>query len=409
MTAGAHKEAARPALARSVSRCVQLLAETDPPAAAQTAQALARVIGRLRALADAPADPAHASLVVGSGLSPEMVTWALRETFSDPLARAVRAAAPAARPALGAVILASNVFLAGFQPIAALLLEGAVVLVKASSRDDAFPRLLAQLLAEVDAQVAERLEVVTLDAEEPTQFQALFARVDHVVAFGSDRTVAEIGQQIPAGTRADLHGHGFGVLWVPSGVEPDAADYDAMALDVAAYDQRGCLSPWAVIVEGGATDRGERVAKGLAGALEDLAPALPRGKLTQAAQAAELQWRGVARACGTLFPGRSHAVSFEGDTPVRPTPGQRNVCVLSSENRAHTLARLQTAGRHLSAVGVVGGMAEAGDLTAALQAAGMGDAHLEPPAAGLDASGPPKLTKPWPRICPAGQMQRPVS
>jgi hypothetical protein len=72
---------------------------------------------------------------------------------------------------------------------------------------------------------------------------------DHVHAYGRDATLRTIEASLPPGALLWGHGTGLGVAVV------DADDVDAsaqaLAADVVAFDQRGCLSPRIALVCGG--------------------------------------------------------------------------------------------------------------------------------------------------------------
>jgi hypothetical protein len=70
--------------------------------------------------------------------------------------------------------------------------------------------------------------------------------------------------------------------------------------------------------------------------------------------AAQLQWRGVAAARGELFERDGYAVSWEGDSPLRLSPGWRNVSVLECGGAADLGRRLTPLGVHLKALAVAG-------------------------------------------------------
>lgn len=365
----------------------------------------------LRALAQAArgvADPdtalgAHArdALVASTGLTASMVDWALATNVApDDLDASLRRLAaglawPAsehdvlvAPPRLAVTILAGNVFTAALRAVAVPLLCGAPVVVKASSRDDVFPRLLKRALAAADAEVAPALEVLTFPGGPGPLEDALLAEADVVSVYGADATVRSIRARASPTTRVVGHGHGLGVVYVEAAALPsiDHAHQVAeeIALDVAAFDQRGCLSPHAVWVQrGGAVD-----GLGLAHLLADhglarLADTLPRGALPTDAASAQLQWRGVAAARGTLLERDGYAVSHEGDAALRVSPGWRNVAVHDAEHVDDFAARVQPLGAHLKAVGV------AGSVDARRQVA----RTLRPTLA--------------PRISPVGRMQTP--
>jgi hypothetical protein len=102
-----------------------------------------------------------------------------------------------------------------------------------------------------------------------------------------------------------------------------------------------------------------------------------------AAGAAQLQWRGVATVRGELLEGDGFAVSYEGEGPLRLSPGYRNVLVLDASSAGAFAASLEPIGVHLKCVGVAGDRAQRELVARAL---------------------PPPLA---PRVCVAGYMQRP--
>jgi hypothetical protein len=338
---------------------------------------LASLAEAARSLAD-PSTPTgaqvRADVARTSGLSGAMVDWALRtnvapDDLSEELARlaaplrAGDGAGPrallAAPPRLAAVVLAGNVFTAALRAVAVPLLAGTPVVLKASSHDDAFPRWLERALLQTNAAVGQAVGVVTFAGGDEALEDALFAGADVVSVYGSDATVQSIRARLPATTRLVAHGHGLGVAYVPAaalGSEAEArAVAEAVALDVAAFDQRGCLSPHGIFVERGGAIDGLGLSRLLAGGpLDALERSLPRGPLPVDAGAAQVQWRGVAAARGVLFERDGYAVSHEGDAALRVSPGWRNVGVYGLAGFAAFVERLRPLGVHLKAVGVAG-------------------------------------------------------
>src|SRR5207248_1555027 len=82
---------------------------------------------------------------------------------------------------------------------------------------------------------------------------AALGRAEVVVATGSDATLAALVPRL--GRRLIAHGPRWSVAVVERAA---AAEVDAIALDVALHDQRGCLSPHAVYVTGDARGFAER-------------------------------------------------------------------------------------------------------------------------------------------------------
>jgi len=350
---------------------------------AQIAEALADAWERIADPERALGRAARGRLPASSGLTLPMVAWALSTTLGgarESLAALAREMAPppgviATPHRLGALILAGNVFTACVQPLSVALLARSPLLVKASSADDVLPRLFVDALREVDPELAAAVLVVSF----PRGTEALEATILHhaaaVSVYGSDSTLAAIRARTDANTTFIAHGHGLGLGWVDAGEDVEEAA-GRFALDVAAYDQRGCMSPHAIAIERG----GEAFARELARALERIAVELPRGPLSTQVGATQMQWRGVAAARGVLHEGDGWAVSFEPVAAPRLSPGARNVMVFEAGGLESFAERASVIGPHLKTLGV------AGDLERV--------ARVLPPGVS-------------PRVCPAGTMQTP--
>lgn len=301
-----------------------------------------------------------------SGLTSQGVAWALDTTLSamtESAFREVLDRAEAATPGGGitprglvVVVLSANVSTAPFFALAMPLLFGNAVVAKASHRDDVGARAFLRALASVDATFAESLDVVTFEGGDAAREEALLARANALVVYGGDATVAELARRAPRTTTVVPHGHGLGIGVLPRSVASDvaarASALERFALDVAAYDQRGCLSPHALVVEGDAS-LARSVARELADRpLARYAKSLPRGPLPSAMSAPQLAWRSAAVTRGELFEGDGFATSAEPDSAIRPSPGYRNVQVVACDDARAIAARVAPLGAHLKVVGV---------------------------------------------------------
>jgi hypothetical protein len=363
---------------------------------ASIAESVGAAWGRIADPERALGRAAREQLPASTGLTLPMVAWALASTFDragpEQLASLVRQMEPPegsiAAPARSSVlVLAGNVFTACVQPWTLSLLARAPVLVKASSKDDTLPRLFHAALAEVDEGLADACGVVTFPGGTPSLEATLLSRADVVSVYGSDATVASIRARLSGGTELVRHGHGLGVGFVGrralASEETTRAAAAAFALDVAAYDQRGCMSPHAIWVERGAPIDALGLTRALASELERCGKEIPRGALPTEVGAAQLQWRGVAAARGELLEGDGWAVSYEAGAALRVSPGWRNVMVLDAPGPEAFARSLSPLGVHLKALGVAGSAEERRAIALSL---------------------PPSLA---PRVCAAGEMQRP--
>jgi hypothetical protein len=320
-----------------------------------------------------------------------MIDWALSTTLQTVAEDALAACLDEHRRALigrthvparlHAVVLSSNLFTACVKPIVWSLLSRAPIALKVSIEDEGFAELFALAVLLADEQVGEAILCVRFGRAEEDLTRRLFSGADTVSIYGSDHTVRTVRTLAPADAEVVPHGHGLGAVFV--GKEALGADRDlapllrSVSLDVAAYDQRGCLSPQLVLVErGGAVTPRELARRLSTEGLAALATALPRGPLPVERSTLQVQWRRASEALGELFEGDGFAVAFDDEGPIRPCPGARNVAVHAVVDDAHAAALLRPLGVHLKCLASTGPLA------------------LAPPLA--------------PRRCAPGQMQRPT-
>lgn len=318
-------------------------------------------------------------------LSSEMFDWALQTTLETVTSDALRGCRDAlardlhphrAVPArLHAVVLSSNLCTASIKPIVWSLLAGAPVALKLAANDEGLTELFALALTLADEEVGQCVMPTRFSRADEPLTKSLFAAADAISIYGGDHTVQTLSEWVPAGAERIAHGHGLGAAFVAR-EDPDLEAFaTGLALDVAAYDQRGCLSPQWVFVEG--TERARSFARLLADALGPLATSLPRAVLSVPHATRQVQWRRVGEALGELFEGDGYAVAFDDRGPVRACPLARNIAVHSVSDRAELSERLMHYGVHLKCLAA---QSEVGPL-------------------------PPPLT---PRLSAPGFMQRPT-
>jgi hypothetical protein len=260
----------------------------------------------------------------------------------------------AGRPWLVAHVLASNVPALAVHAIALGCLAGAAVLVKSGRADRVSGPAFRRAIEVEDADLAATVVATSWTGGDVEAEHALLAHADVVVATGRDATVTALSRRL--GTRVVAHGERTSVAVVGRAASRDAHTIaQALARDVALHDQRGCLSPVAVYVEGDV----HAVAAQLAAALERVSDELPPGPLDPAERAAhrtavaEAEWAGA-----TVLSGAHGTVLVDDAAPrLRPNPGRRTVWVLPHSSLDDALP----AGR-IECVGVAGVALDAGML-----------------------------------------------
>ena len=290
---------------------------------AEARERLEHLLAAARRIAD-PNDPlgreARAVLPASSRLSAQGVELALDRCLetrpsSDELASLLANVTVAPR---AHVSLSANVFTAAHRAIAVALAASATVFVKPSRREPDFARLLA-------AAAPGLFRLVEALAPEPG---------DQVFAYGADSTLAALRQALPAGTRLHANGSGFGIAAVQANDLSSARTAenwselaDGLALDLALFDQRGCLSPRLVLFEGSAPAATD-FARTLARALERREAATPAGELSDAERAELGRQRQVLTYAGTVEAAGSGFVALlDAAAGTPPALGGRSLVI----------------------------------------------------------------------------------
>lgn len=294
------------------------------------------------------ADPAQelgaeARRVLGSttGLSPQGVDYALHHCLEYRAPRSSWSQLVRRQQLLprAHVLLSANVCTAAFRAIGLALTQAARVFVRPSRREPHMAELLQR-----GSQGA--FELVDTLSPEPG---------DPVWAYGTDETLARLRDTLPGGVRLHAHGSGMGVAVIgpdlpttPAALEETA---DRLAKDTIAFDQRGCLSPRMVIVEG-SESLATSFAEALARALARWEQRIPRGKLTESETADFLWYRDTMTYAATALPAGKGLVVLDPvrDRLVVPPVGR----VLHVTRTADAEALLLRVGAQITAIGIAG-------------------------------------------------------
>lgn len=251
------------------------------------------------------------------GLSVPGVELALREHLEvDPSDAEVRSLVERAGDAPRvAVVLSANVFVGALRAIAIARAASSDVIVRPSRRDPFFAGALVRSVADPAIVLDESFDVGAFEGGE-------------IHVYGHDATIAEIRSRVRAGVRVVGHGAGLGVVWISSRAElAEAAG--AVARDVVVFDQRGCLSPRIVMVEG-ADARAEAFGEVLHRALAERARTIPRAPLPADVRAASERYIATMTYAGQALVGEEHVVGIApSGAPLVPSPDYRHVHVVS--------------------------------------------------------------------------------
>jgi hypothetical protein len=300
------------------------------------------------------------ALAEATGLSAPMVAWAARTTLETMTPDALGAVSDEARSAGGhpisslSIVLAGNLFTAAARAVVVPLLLGIPVTVKASSREILFPTMLRDALRRTDPVLGDAVELVVFAGGDVEREAWLIERAEATAVYGTDSTIDAMERRHP-NARFIPHGHGVSAAYCgPEALgESHVRDTIAnLALDICAYDQRGCLSPQIIYV---ATDSepalfafAQRLARE---AMDPLGSELPRGPLPLDLGAAQAQWRGIAEVEGSLVVGDTYSIALRPPQPVRWSPGYRNVTLAPVHDLTEAVRAMVPFGRSLKCVG----------------------------------------------------------
>jgi len=212
-------------------------------------------------------------------------------------------------------VYAGNVPTVSIWPLLIAPLLKSALLAKTSSQEPILAPLLARTIAEVDPEIGECLAVVWWKGGAAELDRAALADAQAVLAFGGDVAMASIARQAPHGTPLVLHGPKLSIGYIgrhalTRGALPKLAA--RAALDVALYDQQGCLSPHAYYVERRGAVSPVDFAAALGEALESVARTLPRREPTATESAAIQMERAQARFSAGAADDRARASTGAG-------------------------------------------------------------------------------------------------
>lgn len=326
----------------------------------------------------------EAELPEAAGFSPEVVRAGLDLALESWDAGALRRLVEAELGLPGASLVGGHdvtaVVLGGALPtptllslIAPLALRSPV-LAKTAQHDPVTARAFARALHAADPDLAAALEVVSFPGDDAARMRALTA-ADCVVATGSDETIAALASAVLPPRRFVGYGHRVSIAVLgPEAIRGPAlaAAARGLALDVALWDQLGCLSPVSIFVLGDAREAAETIAA----ELEAIAERLPRGRMSRGARTAfanaqaEAQMRADSGRSVIVRCGASSVVVCEADAEPRPAPLHRFLRVHPIAGDAALREALRPLAPYLAGVALAGFGADGPAACAALAAMG---------------------------------------
>ena len=242
------------------------------------------------------------------------------------------------------------------------LVLGSPVLLRETSKDPVTASILKRSLAARDDDLARAFEPIAVPADDAAAFEVAL-EAPCIVATGSDETLESIARRLAPTQRLVRHGHRFSVAALGRAVLRDGGTLTAaakgIALDVARWDQSGCLSPVVVYLVG--LDAAERrsVAEEIARALDELSVEMPRGRITKdqaiaiSNECSEARMR-IDSEVGMLFAAPDHSVILEVDAQPRPAPLGRFLRLMPVDSEDRLIRALTPFSGHLANIALAG-------------------------------------------------------
>jgi len=187
------------------------------------------------------------------------------------------------------LVAAGNIPGVAIHPVVQLSLLGIPTLVKTASAEPLLLPTILSSLARHDPQIASRLAALTWPRHASALTEAIMAFNPQLAIFGDDETIANFEDRskplVGFGDRFSL------ALVSPDADEPDI--FDNLAYDTCMFEQRGCMSPQAILLLTDNWEKVEHFSRELANAMAKLNAQLPIGSRTPAQQSSIQQWRGA--------------------------------------------------------------------------------------------------------------------
>jgi hypothetical protein len=272
-------------------------------------------------------------------LTPQGIEYALENCLEHRISRSALSGLVKQTPLIARshILLSANVFVAAFRAIALGLAQSPRTIVRAASRAP----VMTQLLHAASGEAFELTEELCPRSG------------DHYWAYGSDSTLNDLRARLPQGVQFHPHGHGMGAAVFREDFDVRSSDLqkaaDALARDTIAFDQRGCLSPRIVFVEG-SRNFAETVCDHLVESLEGWEARIPRGELSPDETADALRHEATMTFVGSCVPAGMGLVFLDpvDDRVVIPPIGRYLHVTVTGDAISH-LVRL---GPQLTTVGL---------------------------------------------------------
>lgn len=154
---------------------------------------------------------------------------------------------------------------------------------KVSSSEPLMPYLFARSFYEIAPQIGTALSIVYWKGGEDEVELTAFSEVEAVIAYGSDKTIAEVRSKIPPHVKLLQYGHKVSLAIISREALDPHRIWDTahrLANDIAMFDQQGCVAPHTVFVEEDADVSPQSFCSALSREMENFQHKWPRSPLS---------------------------------------------------------------------------------------------------------------------------------
>ena len=177
------------------------------------------------------------------------------------------------------VILPGNVIGPAIQAAYCAAIAGANVTLKASSDERHLAAIVSRQFDQLGEPLAGTAKAVYWPGGDIEAEAKAFAAVQRIIAFGESATIDSIRARARDGVEVIGYGESFSVAYVHADADLTKAAAGA-ARDVCLFDQRGCMSPQTIYVQGDA-GRALLFGRAVAREVENVSRTMPRAPLAR--------------------------------------------------------------------------------------------------------------------------------
>lgn len=235
---------------------------------------------------------------------------------------------------------------------------------KVPSAEPLFAGWFAQLVAEIEPDLADCFAIVWWKGGDTAREKVLLNEADVILAYGGNESLAAIREHVPVTTRYLAYGHkiSFGMISRASlDIRKANAAAHLAAYDVVRYDQQGCYSPHVFFVERGGKVSPRDFSRYVAHELASFEKKYPRRALTIGEAGDVAAWRHAQEAKALSHPeheiigdedGAWSAAYVEGDDDFAPSGLNRTIKIVAIDSLADVAPRIAPYKAFLQTVGI---------------------------------------------------------